>query len=315
MSDVFIVTGAMGCIGAWAVAKLVREGIPVVAFDLSQDMHRIDLILSPDERARVTFVQGDITQLNALEQVMTDHKVTHVIHLAGLQVPFCRANPSLGASVNVVGTVNIFEAARRAGINHIVYASSMAVYGSSEDYPEGGEMTAKPRTHYGVYKAANEGNARVYWLENQVTSIGLRPYIVYGVGRDQGMTSAPTSAMQAAAAGKPFHIPFGGRATYQYVEDTADIFIQAARNPYAGAEAADMGGSIVTVDEIVSEIHAVVPNAEITHDQNVLPFPESVDSSLLEQLIGKVPYTSLSQGIRQTIERFQAANVSGALFK
>ncbi len=305
MSDVFIVTGAMGCIGAWVVARLVREGTPVIAFDLSQDTHRLDLILSPDELARVTFVQGDITQLQGLQQVFTDHKITHVVHLAGLQVPFCRANPSLGASVNVVGTVNVFESARQVGINHVVYASSMAVYGSSEDYPEGGEMTAKPRTHYGVYKAANEGNARVYWLENKMTSIGLRPYVVYGVGRDQGMTSAPTSAMQAAALGKPFHIPFGGRATYQYVEDTADIFIQAARTRYEGAESMDMGGSIVSVDEIVAGIRAVVPDCQITHDDNVLPFPESVDSSQLEKVIGKVPYTSLEQGIRQTIQRFQ----------
>jgi nucleoside-diphosphate-sugar epimerase len=300
-----MVTGSSGCIGAWTVARLVRESTAVVAFDLSTDMHRVDLAMTPEERARATFVQGDITDLPTLEQIMSEHKITHIVHLAGLQVPFCRADPALGARVNVVGTVNIFEAARKVGINHVVYASSAAVYGSSEDYPEGGEMLARPRTHYGVYKAANEGNARVYWLENRMTSIGLRPYIVYGVGRDQGMTSAPTAAMQAAATGKPHHIPFGGRATYQYVDDTAAIFIQAARTRYEGAEAFDMGGNSATIPDIIAGIRKVVPEAAITFDDTPLPFPEMMDTSPLEQLIGTVQFTPLEQGIRETIQRFR----------
>ena len=63
--------------------------------------------------ARVTFVAGDITDLDAVERASTRHGITNVIHLAALQVPFCRADPPLGARVNVVGTVNVFEAVKR----------------------------------------------------------------------------------------------------------------------------------------------------------------------------------------------------------
>jgi len=109
----FLVTGALGCIGAWTVRTLVREQSPVVAFDLAGDRKRLRLIMSDDEIERITFVQGDITDLGSVERALDEHEITNLIHLAALQVPFARANPPLGAEVNVVGTVNIFEAACR----------------------------------------------------------------------------------------------------------------------------------------------------------------------------------------------------------
>jgi nucleoside-diphosphate-sugar epimerase len=144
--------------------------------------------------------------------VVKENAITHIIHLAALQVPFCKAKPSLGAAVNVVGTVNVFEAAKRAGLKQVVYASSVAVYGISEEYPDAPlahDAPHKPRTLYGVYKHANEGSARISYQDDGISSIGLRPYIVYGPGRDQGMTSGPTKAILAAVLGQPYHIGFG----------------------------------------------------------------------------------------------------------
>ena len=97
MPDHFLVTGAMGCIGAWVVRNLVREGTPVVVFDLATDPKRIKLLLDPDELNRVTFITGDITDLPDLERALDEHAITHVIHLAALQIPFCRADAPLGA--------------------------------------------------------------------------------------------------------------------------------------------------------------------------------------------------------------------------
>jgi UDP-glucuronate 4-epimerase len=130
----FLITGAMGCIGAWIVRNLVSEGVPVVSFDLASDGHRLKLIMTPDELARVTFVDGDITDLPALEHALDTHAITHVIHLAALQMPFVKADPQLGAQINVVGTVNVFEAVARyrEQINRIVYASSVAVYDTAD---------------------------------------------------------------------------------------------------------------------------------------------------------------------------------------
>ena len=137
MEESFLVTGALGCIGAWVVRNLVQSGTPVAVFDLASDPHRLRLIMQPDEVARVRFITGDVTDLAAFQKGLADCGATHLIHLAALQVPFCRADPPLGARVNVVGTVNAFEAAKRAGLKRLVYASSFAVYGLSEEYPEG----------------------------------------------------------------------------------------------------------------------------------------------------------------------------------
>src|SRR5690348_11060439 len=82
----FLVTGALGCIGAWTVRRLVREGVPVVGFDLGSDPRRLALVLSPGELERVTMVVGDITDLAAVEAALETHAITNVIHLAALQV-------------------------------------------------------------------------------------------------------------------------------------------------------------------------------------------------------------------------------------
>ncbi len=316
--DRFFVTGALGCIGAWVVRNLVQEGTEVTVFDLGTDPHRLRLILTPEELARVHFVAGDVTDLSLVELSMREAETTHIVHLAGLQVPFCKADPSLGARVNVVGTVNMFEAAKRVGIKHLSYASSIAVYGLSEEYPEtilSHDATPKPRSHYGVYKQANEGTARVYWLDDHVSSIGLRPYIVYGPGRDQGMTSLPTKAMMAAAMGKPYHIPFGGRSAYQYADDVAQIFIQAARADFPGADVFNLRGSVARMSEIISAIEAAVPTlkAQITFDDKPLPFPEDMDDSSLIDALGTLPHTPLEDGVAQTINIFKQALADGRL--
>src|SRR5207247_8139125 len=106
----FLVTGILGCIGAWTARLLVDEGVPVVGSDLGTATHRLELVLAPEELEQVEVVRGDITDLAALERALDAHEITNVIHLAALQVPFCKADPVLGAQVNVVGTVNVFEA-------------------------------------------------------------------------------------------------------------------------------------------------------------------------------------------------------------
>ncbi len=117
MTETYLVTGGMGCIGAWVLYHLQRQGKAAVCFDLSEDRQRLDLLLSKAEQAAITFVRGDLTDTQQVRAVFESHSVTHVIHLGALQVPFCKANPPVGAQVNVTGTVNIFEAARHTGVN------------------------------------------------------------------------------------------------------------------------------------------------------------------------------------------------------
>jgi UDP-glucuronate 4-epimerase len=300
MSERFLVTGAGGCIGAWTVAQLIGERIPVVALDASDDDHRLRLVMDQDELDAVTRVRGDITDLDALERALDEHAITHVIHLAALQVPFCRADPPLGARVNVVGTVNIFEAvARRADrMGPVVFASSVAAYDALDDVTTGAAMQGVPSTHYGVYKRANEGTATVYASERGVASVGLRPHTVYGPGRDQGLTSAPTAAMLAAAAGRAYHLPFGGAYQLQYAPDVAGAFVAAARAQPDGARLRDVGGPVVHTDELIAAIRAAAPGAEITYDPVELPFPSETGDA-------DAPGTPLEQGVADSVARFR----------
>jgi len=294
VSDTYLVTGALGCLGSWVCRLLVAGGHGVVAFDLGDDLRRLRDIMSPPEIDRISFVRGDIADRAALQATLSENDVTHVVHLAGLQVPFCKADPPLGARVNVLGTVAVFEAAVSAGLTTTVaYASSAAVYDAN------GRL--EPQTLYGVYKLANEGTARLYWQDRGVASIGLRPFCVYGPGRDQGLTADPTFAIQAAVKGEPYRIGFGGRTELHYAPDVARAFVLATRRPPEGARVYDVPGETVHIADVVAAIEAGVPGAEITFEDAALPFPETLPGERFD-----APVTPLAEGIRETVAHFRA---------
>jgi len=308
----FLVTGALGCIGAWTVRNLVAEQVPVVAFDMAGDRKRLRLIMSDEELSRVTFVKGDITDSESIGRALDEQGTTNLIHLAALQVPFARANPPLGATVNVVGTVNVFEAAKRRAdrMAPVVYTSSIGMFDAADADTRDGllhvDAVAHPRTHYGVYKQANEGNARVYWLDDGLSTIGLRPLTVYGPGRDQGMTSGPTKAILSAVVGRPYRIGFGGRTLLQYAEDVASSLIAASRSGLTGARVFNLGGSLVSMEDLVGAIEASLPEARglITFDPQALPFPDAIDDTGIEAL-GHVPVTPFAVAVRRTVAIFR----------
>jgi nucleoside-diphosphate-sugar epimerase len=306
----FLLTGAHGFIGAWVTKRLLDAGARVLLFDRDADPRRLRLIMDEEQVARTRIVTGDITDAGTLPPIFDEFEVEHVIHLAGLQVPTCRADPRAGALVNVVGTINVFEAARLSGgrVKRIVYASSAAVYGTSEDGRAVSERDEpQPSTHYGVFKRANEGNARVYHLDHGISSVGLRPLTVYGVGRDFGLTSDPTKAMKAAVVGRPFRIRFGGRTDFQYVADTADTFIRAAVSDLEGAHVFNLHGETVHLADVVTEIERACPDARgrITFDEAPLSIPAEFDDAAIREALGTLPSTPLAEGVRATIERFE----------
>jgi nucleoside-diphosphate-sugar epimerase len=310
-AETFMLTGSMGCIGAWTLRNLVREGVRVVATDLATDPVRPRQVMSEEELSRVEFAKLDVTDLNAVKKMVADRGVTHIVHLAGLQVPFCRANPSLGASVNVVGTVNIFEAARAnwGQVKGVSYASSLAVLGPEKFYPDTpvqDDVPLLPTSLYGVYKQANEWTARIYWQDWQIPTVGLRPCIVYGVARDQGMTSDVAKSLLAVAAGRPYHIRFGGEVTLQYADDVARMFIETARSGHQGATACNMRNDVVAVADFIAMVKERYPNAQLTYDaNNILPFPYDMDDKGLREILGTVPHTPLQQAIDETVTMFK----------
>lgn len=302
----------MGCLGSWVIRRLLDDGSDVVAFDLATDSHRLELLATPEELARVTFRRGDITDPDAIRDAIAGQQISHIIHCAALQIPFVRADPSRGAQVNVTGTVNVFQAAaaHASQIRGLVYASAAGVFGPAALYPEGfvrDDSIRSPSTLYGVFKQANEDLAKVCWTEQSISSVGLRPWIIYGPGRDQGMTSDVTSAMLAVASGVPYRIGFGGESLFQFAPDVASAFVAAARIQNYGARAFNLGGDTATVHNIVEILEDIEPGCRgtITYEPTPLPVIARADTSGFEATVGTIPVTSLRDGTRQTVTMFR----------
>jgi UDP-glucuronate 4-epimerase len=316
----FLITGALGAIGVWTMRSLLGRGHEVVALDLGGARHRLAIALDEEQQAAITHVNGDITDLRTVERVLDEHAITNVIHLAALQIPFCRADPPRGAAVNVLGTVNVFEAVARRSLTGrpVVYAGSIGMYAPTDVDPATGrlEETAVPHpgNHYGVYKLANEGTARIYWADSGVASVGLRPMTVYGVGRDQGMTSSPTVAIAAAVLGRPFEVTFGGATLFQYAEDVAKTLVIASRSDPVGARVFNLGGEAVTIADWVQAIEGAVPAAAgtLTIAPGELPFPPDIGHESLAAL-GEVPVTPYRDGIAASAAMYQRLADEGRL--
>jgi len=315
-----LLTGGYGCIGSWITAQLLARGDAVWIFDLKEDPRRLRMVLPEEQVRRVRFVQGDVTDLENLTRTIKREEISHVIHLAGLQVPVCRANPILGAKVNVVGTLAVFEAVRLAGpqVQRLVYASSAAVFGPPEKYPQGSlsdDVPLIPSTHYGAFKVCNEENARVYFQDFGLSSIGLRPWTVYGVGRDFGMTSEPTKAIKSVVLGRKYHISYGGWQDLQYVEDVAATFVRCLDRPYSGAKSYNLRGQVVDLATFHRELVSVAPEAKqlVTFGDRQIAIAYDLDDSALQRDLGPMPRTSLGEGIRKTLEHFRRLQREGNL--
>ncbi len=313
-----LMTGGYGCIGSWVARQLVERGDDVWIFDLKEDTHRLDLLIDEGDRGRVHFEPGDVSDPSAVLGSARRVGATHLLHLAGLQVPTCRADPILGARVNVIGTLAVFEAActLKGQVERVVYASSAAVHGPADPDspgPVADEARLAPLTHYGAFKVCNELNARVYWLDRGITSVGLRPWTVYGVGRDFGVTSEPTKAIKAVAAGRPYAISYGGLQDLQYAGDVAATFLRALTAPVEGADAFNVRGAVVPMGSFVEALREVSGVDRVTFGDRQLPIAPDLDDSRLEARLGPIPRTPLRDGVAETFRRFVALRDRGRL--
>ncbi|MBI2808091.1 MAG: NAD(P)-dependent oxidoreductase [Planctomycetes bacterium] len=325
-----LLTGGYGCIGSWITKNLLDRGDRAWIYDLKEDPKRMRLIMDEARIRQVTFVQGDVTDLNRLRDTLAQNQITHLVHLAGLQVPTCRADPILGAKVNVLGTLAVFEAVKQlqGQIQRLVYTSSAAVFGPPETYlpspsgiraggegPLADDAPLVPSTHYGIFKCCNEGNARIYFQDNGISSVGLRPWTVFGAGRDFGMTSEPTKAIKSLALGRAYHISYGGIQDMQYVDDVAKIVVRCLEAPYTGAKSYNLRGHVVDLPAFHRALCEVEPAAArlITHGDRQIAIAYDLDDRALQRDLGPMPLTPLVEGIRLTLSLFRDLQSQGRL--
>ena len=301
-----LITGAGGCLGAWTTAILVRSGIPVIPTDLQRNPDRVALIMGEAAANALDWSALDVTDGPAVSELVKTRNVQAIVHLAGLQVPLCAANPALGARVNVEGTVNVLEAARHNGIKRVVFASSVAAHA----FPAGSGFK---ETLYGAYKVANEQAAFVYWTDWQVPSICLRPNVVYGVARDQGISSKNTIGIQAAVLDEAYDIPFTGHYSWLYAGEAAAAFIASVSADGDGFHAFDLNGRCETIETGLSELERLEPGHRVVASGAPFPFPPDLDESPLRAHVPDYPALSIRDGIAATHRAFSLLKEEGRL--
>ncbi|RKP53318.1 NAD-dependent epimerase/dehydratase family protein [Pararobbsia silviterrae] len=293
-----LVTGGSGFLGTWVAKRLLERGMDVRAFDVRND-DRLMRAVVPAHADRVDWRTGDIADTATVRDAMRGCEA--VIHLAGVLTQTCMQNPILGAQINLIGTLNIFEAARAEGLRSVLYAGSAGIFGP------GSGATPSPETHYGTFKLACEGSARAYWNDHGIASFGLRPLVIYGAGRESGASAGPSVACKAAAHGEAYTIPFTGSTGLIYVDDVAATYEAALLHAFEGAHAFTLAGEIMSVQTVIDRIVSIVPDARLDAAGAPLPIATAFPhDDRLSTLLPNLPHTSLDDGLSQTVAFYRA---------
>ena len=287
-----IIFGGSGFLGSWVAAKLIKSGYKVIIFDLNIDKSLLTKFLGK-EISKIKFISGDITDY---EQVLSSmNNIKYVINLAGLMTPDCSKNPVLGAQVNIIGSINVFEAVKKKGISFLIYASSAGIFGQDDKY------YPMPETHYGAYKLAVEGVAKAYFNENKISSLGIRPFVIYGPGREIGCTAGVTLACKAAKQGYPYNINFSGSAGFVYIADVANLVQMSMEKSPLGANVININGITASVETFAAIIKKNIPLANLTIKGEGLAVVDEILGKHPSEFFEKFQYTSLNDGIQSTI--------------
>ena len=265
-----LLTGGLGVNGAWVTRKLVERGYRPIVLE-----NRIDLsLVGPDLANGIEVVEADITDRDGLAAVLSEHKIQRIVHMAAL-ITGIQADMQKGFDVNAAGTVNVLEAASRAGVERIVYTSSRSVYGHidgpkahpsyepiTEDHPQ------RPFLVYDVCKVASEGMGRNYARMRGLQFVALRFAQIFGPGKLQrhGPYGLFSQLVESPLAGKPVKIPRGGdqRDDVIYVDDIAEAIVQAVLHPRPSYDAYNISRGVgTTLHDFADAVRKVVPNAQI----------------------------------------------------
>ena len=282
-----MVTGGTGFIGARIVRELLQRGEDVVCFDLAPPKANLAPYLD-----RISVYRGDVTQIPHLLEAVNTYKVHKIIHMAALLPPDTEDRPHFGMLVNIQGTNNVFEVARWTGVERVVYASSIAVYGVQESFgerPVNEDDLPRPINVYGMTKAANDFAAAKYIDNYGMDLRGVRICTVFGHGRVTGMTGMIGGLMVSLpAVGKPIEIDFhpDEASSMIHAEDAAQIFVGVALAEKLNHRVYISGGHLATISDMADAVRTLIPDGQITMGERRVPHVYLVDNSRMMADIG-----------------------------
>jgi UDP-glucose 4-epimerase len=301
-----LVTGGAGFIGSHVVDRLLAAGHAVDIVDNLSTGRRE--LAHPAARLHIVDIRSP-----RLRAVFAESRPDLVVHLAAqMDVRRSVADPLFDASVNVLGTLNVLECSRRAGVTRLVFASSGgAIYGDCETIPTPESQPARPASPYGVAKLAAERYIAAWAVLAGVIGVALRYANVYGPRQNpQGEAGVVAIFADRVAAGVPCVINGDGEQTrdYVYVGDVADATVLALELPQT-VEAINIGtGLESSVNGLFRQLSSAAGASALARHAPSQPGEQrrsALDAGLAKRLLGWVPATPLDRGLARTFEFVQ----------
>jgi dTDP-glucose 4,6-dehydratase len=305
-----LVTGGAGFIGSSIAENLSKKHEVVVLDDLSTGK----AINIADFKNRIEFMRGSILNEKILNKAMRE--VDFVLHQAAIpSVPKSIQNPIGTSRVNIIGTLNVLECARKNNVKRVVLASSSSVYGDKPTLPKVEEMCPEPKSPYASAKAINEQHAKQFYELYGLETISLRYFNVYGKRQDPKSQYAAVipAFISRMLKDKPPIVYGDGKQTrdFTYVEDVVEANVKAmeTKNRNALGRAINIaGGRQVSILELISILNRIL-------GKNLSPIFEKerpgdvrhswADISLAKEVLGWEPKTTLEEGLRRTVEWYK----------
>lgn len=299
-----LVIGGTGFIGSNIVKGLVERGEEVVAFDLVPNLNRLGEI-----KDKVEVVKGDILDVETLFFTIKNYNIDRIIHLAFyIDILGQEEHPLRPLKINCVGFNNVLEVARIMGVKRVVWASSVAVYGSPEYYPVqpvNEDAPTNPTTFYGACKVLDEYLGVHYAKKLGVDTIGLRPTVLYGPGRwYRGLSTFTYDLFVNPALGKLAKVDYGDQTVdWIYIKDVAKAFILACYAEESKHKIFNISGQVATVKEAAECVRKILPNADIVVEPGGKEkWPAYLDTSRAREELGYKPSYTLEEGFKEYID-------------
>lgn len=307
-----LVTGGAGFIGSHLAELLIAQGHAVVVLDNFRNGKRANLA-GIEHNPRLQVLHGDIADLDTCHRACRDVNV--VFHLACLGVRHSLHNPVENHRVNALGTLNVLQAARAAGVVRFVYVSTSEVYGRAADFPIRETTTTWPLTVYGASKLAGEHYARAFFECFGLPTVCVRPFNNYGPRShfegDAGEV-IPRFILRALHGLPPVIFGDGSHTRdFLYVGDCAETLCRISECDALTGQVVNLGyGTETRVDELARRVVAAVARPDL---QAVFEAPRPadvprlwVDVSRLRSAIPFQPRVSLPEGVGLTVEYFKS---------
>lgn len=294
-----LITGGAGFIGSHTSDLLLEQGISIRILDNLSSGHRRNL---PARHPLLEFIEGDITDAAAVRDAMDG--VSHCLHLAAqVSVAASLEDPAFSAEQNILGYINVLDAARKAGIERLVYASSAAVYGDPPELPVHEDAAVKQLSPYGLEKQINEYYADLYHRLYNVSSLGMRYFNVFGPRQDPKSPYAGVISIfvERMAAGQPVTVLGDGNQTrdFIYVRDVARANLAALQGSFQGACNVATGQSRSLLDLIDALSALTGSKARINYSKARTGdiVHSSADTSRMTRELGLEAETALEDGL------------------